>query len=437
MFGIRPPRLVVISLVFALLAVAVVVGALYFLKPHANLRVTTGPLGSAADVFMKAFANVTTTAHPRIHFVMVSEPDLASSAKAIENYDVNLAIIRSDVSPPTNGMTVAILRRVAIVFVLPPHSAIDAVTKLYGRTVGIPESIVQKDNERVLDTILSYYNIPAAAVKRVFLKDDEIGPAVQQKRVDAILSVGPVGPGQVVDTVAAVARGTKGTPTILDIDEAEAIAKRFPGFETLDVPVGAFRAKPATPHEQLTVLAATYRFVVPERMPNVVAGAIADSLFSSRAKLLMLSPVATEIEAPDPDSKNPILPIHPGVTAFLSGGERSFLDEFQNYFYIGTMIASVLGSALVMIRGRLSGQAADQSLQEVAQLISIADQATQADTEAIDRLENEFDGLVARLLVQPVSDASGSATLSIAIDHARHAIDRRRQILWHAARQEV
>ncbi len=30
-----------------------------------------------------------------------------------------------------------------------------------------------------------------------------------------------------------------------------------------------------------------------------------------------LTPLANQIEAPDPDAKNPILPIHPGVAKYL------------------------------------------------------------------------------------------------------------------------
>ncbi|ACB94548.1 TAXI family TRAP transporter solute-binding subunit [Beijerinckia indica] len=429
MFGSRWSWLLAGSVAIGLLLVASIVAAVYFLKPHATLYVTTGPAGSAADAFMQAFVKVTTSEHPRIQFTLVPVPDLAASSKAIEDHQVNLAIVRSDVSPPANGMTIAILRRAAVAFVLPPKSPIDTITKLYGKTVGIPQGFIQENNAQALDTILSYYNISPTAVKRVFLAREEIGEAVQQKRVNAVLAIGPVGPGEVVDAVSAIARATKGTPGILAIDEAEAIAKRFPGFESLDVPAGAFRAKPATPNDQVTTLAVTYRFVVPDTMLNVVAGALARSIFATKAKLMALSPLANEIEAPDPDSKSPILPIHPGVTAYLSSGEQSFFEEFQSYIYIGTMIASVLGSAFAIISGRLSSQKSDAAMQQITRLIEIADQAASAELAGLDALEKEFNQIVASLLTQHAVDTGGSSAFSVAIDHTRHAIEHRRQIL--------
>ena len=51
---------------------------------------------------------------------------------------------------------------------------------------------MQTYNEQTLDSILSYYNIPASSVKWVFLPLAEIGAAVHDKHVVAVLAVGLV-----------------------------------------------------------------------------------------------------------------------------------------------------------------------------------------------------------------------------------------------------
>jgi hypothetical protein len=61
------------------------------------------------------------------------------------------------------------------------------------------------------------------------------------------------------------------------------------------------------------------------------------------------TPLATQIEAPDPDDKNPFLSVHPGVVAYLNSGEQSFFDEFQKYFYLGGMVLSMAGSAIALL----------------------------------------------------------------------------------------
>src|ERR1700731_1997927 len=114
---------------------------------------------------------------------------------------------------------------------------------------------------------------------------------------------------------------TKGAPGILAID-ADAINKRFPGLESIDVPAGAFRGRPPTPDDTVTTLGITYRFVAPNTMLDGVAGAIARSIFKTKAQLVAKTPLASQIEAPDPDDKNPVLPVHPGVAAYLDRAPR-------------------------------------------------------------------------------------------------------------------
>src|SRR2546430_290593 len=69
------------------------------------------------------------------------------------------------------------------------------------------------------------------------------------------------------------------------------------------VPAKAFRGRPPTPDDAVTTLAITYRFVAPNTMLDVVAGAIARSIFKTKAQLVAKTPLASQIEAPDPDDK--------------------------------------------------------------------------------------------------------------------------------------
>jgi TRAP-type uncharacterized transport system substrate-binding protein len=174
----RPAILVTAGL---LTIAAALIAAIYFWSPHVNLRVTTGPPGSAAYRFITAFASVTEATHPRVRIKLVQVNDLAASAKAIEDHTTDLGIVRSDGPIPSNGQTIAILRRDVVAFIVPAKSPIDKIPSLAGKTIGIPQGPLQKYNEQTLDSILSYYNIPANSVKRVFLPLAELGVAVHDK----------------------------------------------------------------------------------------------------------------------------------------------------------------------------------------------------------------------------------------------------------------
>jgi TRAP-type uncharacterized transport system substrate-binding protein len=421
------PALLLIGAV--LVAAAAVISAVYFWSPHANLRVTTSVQGGTAQRFVAAFAAVIQSEYPRVHMTLVDVADLTASAKSIEDGATDLAIVRTDVAPPTNGQTIAILRRDVVAIILPPKSSIDKIAGLNGKTVAIPEGPVQAYNEQALDTILSYYDIAPKAVKRIFLPLAEIGAAVHDKRVAAVLALGPIGPGEPVDVVDAVRAATKGRPQILAIDEAEAIAKRFPGFESIDIPAGAFKGRPATPDDAVTSVAVTYRFVAPRAMLNIVAGAIGRSIFTAKAKLMQKTPLANQIEAPDPDDKNPILPVHAGVAAYLNSGEQSFFDEFQEYFYVAGMALTAFGSAIAFVASRWTKRKSDGDLRQVDRLIDLADRALGAAPSELEGLEAELKQIVSWFVKGQASGSLDSTAFSVAIAHARHAIEQRRGFL--------
>jgi len=429
MFGLRMPRLLAATIAGLFLLAGVALTIFYNLSPHATLRVTTGAPGTVGEKFISALIAVSTAAHPRVRFETTKVANLVESAKAMEQHKVDLAIVRTDVSPPVNGTTIAILRRDVVAIVLPAGSAIKDPSQLSGKTIAIPEGNAWEYNSNALDLLLGYFNVAPGAVKRAILPLAEIGPAVEHKRVAAVLAVGPIGPGQAVDVVAAVAKATKAAPEILGIDDNDAIAKRFPAFESIDIPEGAFKGHPATPGDGVKGLAVSYRFVAPETMLNVVAGLIGKSLFQAKAKLMALTPLASQIEAPDTDDRNPLLPVHPGVLAYLNSGDQSFYDSLQQYFYVVGIPLSLGGSLLAALIGLRTNRKLQEDQKRVFDLLVIAEAARTAGEAELDALEADFDKLVAscvNTLAEGSSDAGQLPVSSLAIDHTRRAIERGR-----------
>ncbi|MEE7504767.1 TAXI family TRAP transporter solute-binding subunit [Methylobacterium mesophilicum] len=396
-------------------------------SPHANLRITLGPPGSTAERFITAFAAVSKVQHPRVNLELVRVDDLAGSAKALEERRTDLAIVRSDAAVPANAQTIVLLRRDVVAFVLPPHSPVTSVANLAGKSVGIVAGPLQAANARLLDMVLSFFNIPAKDVEKVVLPVDGLAQSVRQKKLAAVLAVGPMAPGEVVDVVAAVARATKGTPGVLALDEAEAIGKRFPGLDSIDVPKGEFRARPTTPSDSVTTLAVTFRFAASELMPNVVAAAIARSILTTKAKLAAVTPLAAQIEAPDPDDKSPILPVHPGVAAYLSNGDQSFFDQVQQYFYLGGLVISLAGSLLAAASAGWNRRRSEAEWRPVRRLVEIADAAPGVDRAGLAALEGEYRAIVSGMLGCSSGAVSTDclSAFSTALAHARHALDRR------------
>lgn len=427
-FGLRLPRLATMLIAGGFLLTALILGGLYLWSPKATLRITTGPAGGMAQRFISAFVANTEAAHPRIRFETVPVADLEASSKALEDYRVNIALVRSDVAPPINGQSLVILRKDIVAIVLPPGSKIKSAAQFSGKTIAIPIGPLQNENAHALDLILSYFNVSPNAVKKLFLPASDIGRALRGKRAAAALAVGPIGPGEAVDVVAAVARATKGTPDVLAIDAGDAIGKRFPGLGAIDIPKGAFRAHPSTPDDDIKGVAVAYRFVVPSTMLNAVAGLLARSILKTKTKLMALTPLASQIEAPDPDESDPVLPVHPGVAAYLSSGDQSFFDEFQTYLYAVGIPLSLIGSAIAIISGFMTNRRLHDDQERVFRLLVIAEEAGRANAEEVEALEREFQNLVSTCVSNLLEGTAGAdqAPVSLAIEHARRALEGRR-----------
>ena len=434
-FGVRLPRLVTMLIAGALLLAAAILGVLYLWSPRATLRITTGPTGGIAERFISALIATTEAAHPRIRFETVPVTDLKASSKALEDGKVNIALVRSDISPPNNGQSLVILRRDVLAIVLPPGSKIESATQLEGKTVAIPEGPVQEENSQALDLILSYFNVSSEKVKRLFVPLSELGVVFREKRAAAAFAVGPIGPGQAVDAVTAIARATRGTPGILALDEGDAISKRYPGFEAIDIPQGAFRARPATPDDDIKGVAVTYRFVVPVRMLNAVAGALARGILKVKARLAALTPLASQIEAPDPDEQNPILPIHPGVAAYLASGDQSFFDEIQTYVYAIGIPLSLIGSAIAIISGLLANRRLAEGQRQIFRLLVIAEEVSKANGVELEALDREFKRIVGKCVGELAEGTAGTdqAAVSLAIEHARRSIEGKKAAMASTA----
>jgi hypothetical protein len=167
-------------------------------------------------------------------------------------------------------------------------------------------------------------------------------------------------------------------------------------------------------------------------MLNVVAGLIGRAVLNTKEKLMAADPLATQIETPDADDTSPVLPIHPGFSAYLSSGDQSLLDSLQSYLYVVGIPASLLGSLGALVWSQWRNRKLMDVEQQAYQLLVIADAARRADHAELERLEDELDELI-RICVNHMTagtaDVSQAPITTLAIDHARRAIARRRQDL--------
>jgi TRAP-type uncharacterized transport system substrate-binding protein len=215
--------LFVLTAAFALIAIVILV--LRFSERTEVLKVAVGPADGDDAKLIAAIGRHLERDRARTRFVIIPANDPAESAKALESGHADLAVIRSDVAVPPNGATIIILHNDAVTLATPPASKTTKVTDLRTKQVGVFPPTAE--NAALLDAILGEYDIAPETVQHVMLREDDLSTAAAQKRVDAILAVGPFRSPYVEHAALAFATRDR-APTVIPIDGAEGMAARNP-----------------------------------------------------------------------------------------------------------------------------------------------------------------------------------------------------------------
>src|SRR5262249_39678133 len=140
--------------------------------------------------------------------------------------EVDVAVVRRDVAMPQKGQAVAILRKNLVVFIAPPPppspsppaaskakrgkkaaakpeegKKIEKIDDLAGKRLAVIGR--SEANINLLKVILKQYGIPLEKVEVVQLDTIDVGNKIRESKIDAIMSVGPLGSRVTSDAVAA------------------------------------------------------------------------------------------------------------------------------------------------------------------------------------------------------------------------------------------
>lgn len=408
------------------LVVALVGVGLYYVREKTYVRVASGPERSELYRIVGAFQQALAEDGNRLRIRRVVTEKAAEAREALDERKVDLAILRADQEQPRKAETVVVMRRDLIFLITPPKSSIDSLKDLSGKTVGLMGGVVS--DERLLNTLLGYYNIEPSKVTRAIVEPANAGTMAAQKKFAALFVVGQAGSGPAQEAFANIARATKGTPGIVAIDEAEAIAKKFPYFDTTEMPEGAFGGASPQPEEAATTLSLGYRLLVRSDMSSLHVQGIARLLMANKPRMSILVPASAQIEAPE-TGKDAYFRVHPGAAAYFDGEETSLFDRFESLFYIGAALMSVVGSLGAWLVSRMRKRDVDDPGEHVRGVLDLLDQVGGADANQLDDIERKAEAQLRWALERradgKVTDEDVTA-MSIALEQARRSIDLRR-----------
>ena len=144
----------------------------------------------------------------------------------------------------------------------------------------------------------------------------------------------------------------------IEIEEADAIVKRIPALESVEIEQGAFGGRPPRPAGELQHARLFDPAGGEHRDRHRQIAELMRQLYLIRQNLSAAIPGAGLMETPDVEEATSFL-IHPGVRAYVNGEQRSWFDKYSDYIYLGLFLGSGFGSVAAGMFGWMrSGNAA-------------------------------------------------------------------------------
>jgi TRAP-type uncharacterized transport system substrate-binding protein len=370
---------------------AITVGWTYLAFRPTEFKVAVPASNTLDQKVIGAAAEMLRAQRAPVRLELVKSDNTKAAMEALEAGQVNLAVVRSDAALQGRAHTVMIMRREIAVLIAPKTGKLQKVTDLPVSMIGIARDGTIDGS--LLLPVLDYYAIPRDKAKSMPVPTDQISTLLRQKKVDGIIAVGAVSSKEMSDVVAEVAKGVKGPIQFIDIEEADAIAKRIPALESTEVDQGAFGGRPPRPAESFNTLGYSVRLVA---TPLSDTDSIADlmrHLYLIRQNISATIPGAGLMVAPDVEEATSFL-IHPGTRAYVNGEQRTWFDKYSDFLYLGLFVGSALGSVIVGLFGWLRSGSRKGPEVPVQRIGTVLDAVRDARTaEELDAAERESDAI--------------------------------------------
>jgi TRAP transporter TAXI family solute receptor len=423
-------RRIWLSTIAGTLAIAAVMAfALFYASRPTVLRVAVGPLKGDDVRLVGAIAGQLGRERAPIRLRVLEKEGPAEAAAALDKGEVDLAVVRRDITMSATGQAVVLVRTNMVAIIAVTSSGAKRIGDLVGRNVGV---VGRGDsNVHVFEAVLAHYEISPQDVRMMPVDPDYVVPMLREGRIDVLFIAGPATGKEMSEAVAAATQDGR-PPTFIPISENDALAQRRSVYESTEIVAGAFGGNPPRPAESVDTIGFSHYLVARNTLGEQVVGDLAKMLLSARNAIVGEFPAARLIKAPETD-KDAAVSVHPGAAAYYDGEQKTFFDRYSDFFYLAVMLVSILGSAAAAIASRTRSGARRERHTVLLRLTELMMEARNA--ASIDRLqalENEIDGILLDTLQRIEAerpDESWVRGFSLGLEQARHLIAERRAAL--------
>ncbi|MFN3671303.1 MAG: TAXI family TRAP transporter solute-binding subunit [Bosea sp. (in: a-proteobacteria)] len=416
-----------------LAALGVAAAGFYLMSQPRTLKLAVGPLGSEDARMAAGFVQGLNREKSKIRIRLVLTEGSAESARKVDEGEVELAIVRPDIALPAKADTALITRRSFPFFITRKESGIGRIADLRGRRIGVVRNPM--GNIDLLKLVLSQYEVGPDEVQIVGLTPDEIAAAGRAGTIDAFFSINAIGARTGSDGGNRLRAGFGEEPVLIPVREADAIAARVRTIETGEIVRGALGGDPPRPSENLPTIAITSRLVASQDLDEEIVGDLVGAILGLRVTLAAELPLIQGLETPATDKDAP-LPVHVGAAAYIDGEQKTFFERYGDWFYLGVMALSMVGTGGATLLGRESAARRRKAMAGLDELLALLPAIRLCEDDAeLTGFEGRADAILSRVLgdfAKGDLDGSGLAAYRLVMDQVGRAVAERQRLLAEA-----
>jgi TRAP-type uncharacterized transport system substrate-binding protein len=424
----RPVQLVLFLLALGLLVMlSTLIYRQFFVAPVLRVAVQEE---SADAALMASFSRALARQKKDVQLQLLPTGGVRQSGEALQQRRADLAVIRPDAFLPGNGLTVAILREEPVFLLTPGNSGIDDVEKLARKRIGL---VSQHETDlRTLEAVLAHYDLMSGAV--VPLTPEDVEPAFEGKRIDAIAFIAPPVDARADAIARAAGRGANGKVHVLEIKAAEALSVKNQGLTAVKIPAGSLSGRMLQPKEEIDTVGTSYRLVARADLDRAPVSKVAQYLFKLRTEIAQEAPAAGFMKAPDNDlATSERLPVHQGAIDYFNREQQTFMDVYGDWLWMLLFAAGGMTSGMAWLVQHFAHKRRELIDDVLNRLLCMLTEAREAKSlPEIEELSRELDNLVTHAIRHARWRTTSTRTMSaliLAIDSTRAAlVDCRHQV---------
>ncbi|WP_194458061.1 TAXI family TRAP transporter solute-binding subunit [Bradyrhizobium sp. CCBAU 53421] len=393
----RPPvaksnraQIIIFTMLTLFLSAITVIGGRVWLRNSETLVFAVGDANGAEAKFAARLATVLKGNSSRLRLKISPNPDNAKALAQFDRRDATLAILRTDAKVPPRARTIAILEHDVVLVLSPGGKKIKSLAELKRKKIA-----VVGNGENSVNFVRSALEISdsADAAQRV-------QQAPPNTPLDKLFASG-------FSAVVAIEHASKIIKdktyeqyakragfTLNAIDEAKALARKYPAISEETVSTGMLSSSPAIPDDDVDTIGLEWLLVAQSSMSTTTAAELARIIYENKSELALGDGFASKIE-PAATDKDAFIVAHQGAAEYINDDTKSFMDRYSDVMYLGAAALSIIGTIFAAIYTKITRVAPEKASELASRIFDIGERVEHATCgEHLDELQDELEAIL-------------------------------------------